>query len=255
MAYPKLDLSNAIVESPGKNLYRLMVKPSTHVLVMGENYHTHRAHKLEVVRALQKLRFAGFDCLALEVFPSDMTPILQAYSRSGEGAESIHAHLRKYFPQNPDYYISLLNSAREMGIGLIGIDMEYRRFIQGQLQDEHVERNKHMSDAIATQVAQGTRVVALMAVAHSTAFLGESVTGFLKKEHSIATVSITLTGGMDCFEQKNCFAQATSASRPDVLRAAQSNNLWKKRFFVKGNSVTSADYVLHLPQVPMASAQ
>ncbi|TAA43614.1 hypothetical protein [Corallincola spongiicola] len=184
-----------------------------------------------------------------------MTPILQSYSRSGEGAELIYAHLHQYFPQNPDYYIALLQSSREMGVELVGIDMEYRRFIQGQLEDEHVERNRHMSEAIAVQVAQGKRVVALMAVAHSTAFLGKSVTDYLKDQHSILTVSVTLTGGMDCFEQQSCFAQTTRASRPDVLRAAQSSQLWKKRFFVKGKSVNSADFVLHLPQVPMASAQ
>ncbi|TCI01268.1 hypothetical protein EZV61_18495 [Corallincola luteus] len=251
----KPPLSNDIVFSaPNKNLYRMMVRPSTKIVIIAEAGHWNRAHSHEVIKAIQQLKKLGFNQLGMEEFPSDLNEKLAAYSKSGAHATELYAHLEEYFYSNKGYYVDLMKAAQSMGITIVGLDMPYKHFIDNSNpgKEEHLNRNKHMTAIIQKYTLSSGKIIAFMNHYHAITdpFLGYGVKNLLSQvgAHSIV---IDLAGGINCTSRIQCDNEASEDSEHSWVFQKQ---LHQKRFFFKSSGgVNGADFILHLPQVPMPS--
>lgn len=166
------------------------------LVLFGES-HTVELFRDELAANFSDIKAQGFD-VGMEMFPTDMQPLLDRYMQTGEGLGEIEQFLDEYWSWDGDAsvqsYLNFVESARLENLNLIALDRPYGLCGANLYAcSQHLgPRDEWMAETIAEHLLSGNKMVALVGGLH----LGTgNIINFLPEDLKSQTKRVRYVGG------------------------------------------------------------
>lgn len=247
-------LESAISEKTDVD-YSSMWSSTDKVLFIGE-HHTKPAEEKEFLENMDGFKTQGATHIGLEMFQSDIQPLLDMYmAESGRVSLTslkLKMYLNKYWgeygSEGVDGYMKIVEKAKSLGLKIVAFDMP----MEGDTTTPEAMkmRNVYWADTLSKVIEADpeARIVALGGDEHLGYKKPEPSVNELLLQKGIPSTSLILLGGEKRLEG------SSQDEESKIYDLVKKGNLEKSRFSLdvrKLPGARNADYYVHMPQVGM----